>query len=118
MTDLSEILNWRRWNESITLSGQPMEEQLGAIRDLRVTHVINLGPHTNKGALEDEAGSVSALGMAYIYIPVDFENLTDGDFTHICEAARRWSSRDPCALHLQCPRICTFLSLREGGQRR
>ena len=80
MTNLEHILNWRRLNENITLSGQPSEAELIQIRDLGVTHIINLGPHHNKGALPDEAASVGALGMEYVYIPVEFEAPTDEDF--------------------------------------
>ena len=29
--DLPDILNWRRWDDRITLSGQPTEEQLAEI---------------------------------------------------------------------------------------
>jgi len=67
------------------LSGQPTEEQLAEIRDMSVTHVINLGPHTNKGALDDEPCTISALGVEYIYIPVDFENPMSEDFDKFCE---------------------------------
>lgn len=80
MTDLPHILNWRRITARLTTSGQPSEEQLGDIRNLGVSHIINLGPHHNTGALKDEAGSVAALGMTYIYIPVEFEAPTDQDF--------------------------------------
>jgi len=86
MPDLPHVLNWRRRDPRTTLSGQPSETQLAEIKALGVSHVINLGPHTNKGALEDEAGTVSALGMTYVYIPVDFDNPTDEDFTTFCEA--------------------------------
>ncbi len=86
MTDLPEILNWRRLSDTVTTSGQPTEDQLHAIKGLGVTHVINLGPHHNKGALTDEAGSLAALGMTYIYIPVEFENPTDTDFSKFCDA--------------------------------
>lgn len=53
MHDLPEVFNWRRLDAEITLSGQPTEAQLSQTRDLGVTHIINLGPHTNKGALND-----------------------------------------------------------------
>ncbi|WP_282607785.1 protein tyrosine phosphatase family protein [Pelagibius sp. Alg239-R121] len=86
MRDLPDILNWRRLDDRITLSGQPTEEQLAEIRDLGVTHVINLGPHHNKGALADEAGTIVTLGMEYIYIPVEFGNPTDEDFAKFCDA--------------------------------
>ena len=78
--DPKDIINWRRWSDKITLSGQPTEQQLSEIAALGVTHVINLGPHWNKGALEDEAASVADAGMEYIYIPVDFDAPTQADF--------------------------------------
>lgn len=80
MTDLPHILNWRRISPRITTSGQPSEDELAEIRDLGVTHIINLGPHHNKGALPDEPGTVAALGMTYVYIPVEFDAPTDADF--------------------------------------
>ena len=80
MTDPTHILNWRRINDRITTSGQPSEAELEEIRTLGVTHVINLGPHHNKGALTDEPGTVKGLGMVYVYIPVDFESPSDTDF--------------------------------------
>jgi protein tyrosine phosphatase (PTP) superfamily phosphohydrolase (DUF442 family) len=86
MTDLNPIFNWRRMSELITLSGQPTEEQLAELKAEGVTHVINLGIHESEDALPDEAGSVAALGMQYIHIPVDFENPTDQDFNTFCEA--------------------------------
>jgi len=80
MRELPEIINWRRLDERITLSGQPTEQQLAQIKSLGVTHIVNLGLHTNKGALKDEAATVAELGMSYTYIPVDFENPTSVDF--------------------------------------
>lgn len=85
MRELTEILNWRRWDDRVTLSGQPTEVQLSQIKDLGVSHIVNLGPHTNKGALDDEAGSVAQLGMAYVYIPVDFEEPTEEDYVAFCK---------------------------------
>ena len=80
MRDLPHILNWRRISGRITTSGQPSEAELAEIKSLGVTHVVNLGPHHNKGALEDEPGTVSGLGMTYVYIPVEFDHPTDADF--------------------------------------
>jgi len=89
MRDLPEVINWRRLDERTSLSGQPTEKQLAQIKDLGVTHIVNLGPHSNKGALKDEAGTVAELGMSYIYIPVDFEKPTDSDFQGFVEAIER-----------------------------
>ena len=84
--DLPHILNWRRVTDRLTTSGQPSEAQLAEIAATGVTHVINLGPHHNKGALADEPGSVAALGMTYVYIPVEFEQPTDADFEAFAKA--------------------------------
>ena len=99
MRDLPEVLNWRRLNDQITLSGQPTETQLAKIRDLGVNHVVNLGPHHNEGALKDEAGTIAELGMKYIYIPVDFDNPTDQNFEAFCDALESLSGHQ---VHVHC----------------
>lgn len=99
MTDLPHILNWRRINARLTTSGQPTEDQLGDIRDLGVTHVINLGPHDNKGALRDEPGAIAALGMTYVYIPVAFDAPTLGDFEAFKSAIE---ARPDARIHVHC----------------
>lgn len=109
MRDLTEILNWRRLNGSISLSGQPTEAQFGQIAESGVTHVINLAPHTNKGALPDEAGTVAELGMTYVHIPVDFDNPTEQDFCEFCEAFERVKAMP---VHIHCmynARVTAFI---------
>ena len=99
MTDLNEILNWRRRDSRVTLSGQPSEAQLAKIAESGVTRVINLGPHDNKGALKDEPGTVAGLGMTYIYIPVDFDTPTEDNYTAFCDQL----AKDPDQpLHVHC----------------
>ncbi|MDX8349993.1 protein tyrosine phosphatase family protein [Cognatiyoonia sp. IB215446] len=80
--DPEHILNWRRVNAHLTTSGQPDAAQLAEIRDLGVTHIVNLGLGHGKDALPDEADKVAALGMRYTHIPVDFEGPTDQDFAN------------------------------------
>ena len=99
MTNLSQILNFRRLDERITLSGQPTEDQLAQIAAAGVSHVINLGPHHNKGALDDEEASVTALGMEYIYIPVEFESPSDDDFDQFCTALQNLPTQ---RIHVHC----------------
>jgi len=84
MSDPTAIYNWRRLDERTTTSGQPTEAQLRALRDIGVRHIVNQGLHSHEKALPDEAGSVSALGMNYIHIPVDFRNPTESDFEQFC----------------------------------
>ncbi len=117
MTDLPHILNWRRINARITTSGQPTESQLSDIQKLGVTHIINLGPHDNTGALKDEQGTVASLGMMYIYIPVDFENPTDQDFAAFKSSIE---AHPDAKFHVHCiynARVSAFFYryAREGG---
>lgn len=81
-----DILNFRRIDAQVTTSGQPTEEELALLAGSGVKTIINLGPHWNKGALPDEAASVAALGMKYIYIPVDFDAPTRADFEEFRDA--------------------------------
>lgn len=100
MQDLTEILNWRRIDDRITTSGQPTEAQMADLKSLGVTHIVNLGiHHDGKGALEDEPGTVAGLGMAYIYIPVDFENPTDADYRAFKQAL---AEHPKATIHVHC----------------
>lgn len=84
--DPSHILNWRRVNAQITLSGQPSASEFAQIKACGTRHVINLGPYDNAGALEDEPGTLAALGLGYTYIPVDFDAPSEADFAGFCAA--------------------------------
>ncbi|CAN5291219.1 protein tyrosine phosphatase family protein [soil metagenome] len=80
ISDPTDIFMWRRINDWLTSSGQPTEDQLGVIKTLAITHIVNLGLHTHEQALADEAASVRALDMHYIHIPVAFDRPTQEDF--------------------------------------
>lgn len=82
--DLPMILNWRRLDEWLTTSGQPTETQLAEIKELGVTHIVNLGLHDHDRAL-DEQSSVTNLGMAYHHIPVDFAAPQQDEFIRLCD---------------------------------
>ena len=77
---MDEIYNARKIDDHLTTSGQPTEEQLRALADAGFDTVINLAPHDGRTALADEPGLVQALGMAYHYLPVAWENPTEPDF--------------------------------------
>ncbi len=98
MTDPSDITNWRRLDERTTTSGQPTEAQLARIAGLGTGYVVNLGLHTHERALRDEAGTVAALGMRYIHIPVAFDAPTEEDFTRF-RAALEVSQGAPVHVH-------------------
>lgn len=99
MGELTGVINWRRVTKRVTTSGQPTEVQLAQIRALGVDDVINIGPHSNKGALADEAGTLAGLGMRYVYIPVDFEAPTEDDFVAFCAAMKEVIDRP---VHVHC----------------
>lgn len=98
MTTPESIYNWHRLDARTTSSGQPTEAQLDALAAIGVRHVINLAPHSHRHALPDEAASVAALGMRYVYIPVDFSAPTEADFAAFCTAMAELDN-DPVHVH-------------------
>ena len=107
--DAPDILNWRRWNDTVTLSGQPSEAQFADLAAKGVKHVINLGPYSNKGALHDEPGCLAALGLSYTYIPVDFDAPTDADYDAFVTA---FETHKSAPLHVHCiynARVSAFM---------
>ncbi len=70
---LSAIHNYRCVDDSLSTSGQPTVTQLSDIAAAGFTTVINLALHDDpRYALPDEPGTVRALGLEYIHIPVQF----------------------------------------------
>src|SRR3954467_15707618 len=79
-TSITETRNFRRIDDSLLTAGQPNEEQLGDVADQGCKVVINLALHDDpRYSLRDEAGTVRALGMDYIHIPVQFGAPTEQD---------------------------------------
>ena len=99
MTAPDPIFNWRRIDVRTTTSGQPTEAQLAELAAAGVRHVINLAPHNHRHALPDEAASVVALGMRYVYIPVDFNAPTEMDFNRFCAAMENLGNNP---VHVHC----------------
>ena len=71
----------------VASSGQPSEQQLAQVAAAGFNVVINLGLHDDPSyALRDEAGTVRALGMRYVHIPVQFSTPTLDDLTMFMDA--------------------------------
>lgn len=107
--DDAGVLNFRRLSPTLTTSGQPSEAQFAAIRDAGVRTVINLALTDSPGALPDEPGTLAALGLRYVHIPVDFKNPTEADFTRFCEAIDEIGD---APVHIHCAanyRVSAFL---------
>lgn len=54
-------------------SGQLSKADIGTLPGLGIQAVINLAPPTSSNALSGEAELISALGITYVQIPVDWE---------------------------------------------
>lgn len=77
---IDAIYNYRQIDARLATSGQPDEQEFAAIAAAGYTVVINLALHDNpRYALADERRTVSALGMTYINIPVQFDAPADED---------------------------------------
>ena len=110
MSEPSDILNWRRVDDRLTLSGQPTKDQCQALAEAGVEAIINLAPKDNSGALQDEAEVFATLGVAYHYIPVDFDNPTDADFSAFCDAM---TAHEADVVHVHCiynARVTAFMT--------
>lgn len=107
--DPADIFMWRRMDDRLTTSGQPSDTQFAAIGALGVTHVVNLGLHSHEKALPDEAETVSALGMAYIHIPVPFDDPAEADFSQFVAIMQDLEGE---SIHIHCIanfRVSAFL---------
>ncbi len=98
MSNPIKIFGWYRFDDRLTSSGQPSEEQLREIAALGVKHIVNLGLHTHERALLDEATSVKKLGMNYIHIPVEFDAPTEDDFDRFCSVMGELA-KEPVHVH-------------------
>jgi len=85
---VQDIFNYLRISEYISTSGQPTEKQFALVKAAGFEDVINLAPHNVENSLANEAEVLSALGINYIHIPVDFGNPTDADFSEFCSVLK------------------------------
>lgn len=123
MTDsLAEIRNLRRISPALATSGQPTEQHLAAIAAEGFEVVVNLALHDDpRYSLKDEAGSVAALGMEYIHIPVAFDRPTREDLRAFMAAMAQHRGQKiwvHCAANM---RVTAFVglhwALQEGWDR-
>ena len=119
---LSSIHKHRAVSDRLGTSGQPTVAQLGAIAEAGYTTVINLALHDDpRYSLPDEPGTVRALGMRYVHIPVRFAAPTRADLRAFFEAMDAHAGETlwvHCAANI---RVSAFLGLygvlRQGADR-
>lgn len=111
-TLVSHIRNFRQAAPDLATSGQPTEEQLGAIAAAGYEVIVNLALHNDpRYSLRDEASSVRALGLDYVHIPVQFGAPTEGDLLTFFDTMDRNSGRRiwiHCAANM---RVTAFVGL-------
>lgn len=107
----NEIFNYIKVNDRLITGGMPTADQLRAAAEEGVTAVINLATFNPGYSLEREDELVESLGMAYVHIPVQWDDPTDADFADFEEAFTRLSSGKVllhCAANF---RVTAFYSL-------
>ena len=67
-----EIYNYRRVDDRVITGGHPNAQQLRDAAHEHFDAVINLAPVDHRSVVDEEA-LVRSLGMAYHYIPVDWQ---------------------------------------------
>jgi protein tyrosine phosphatase (PTP) superfamily phosphohydrolase (DUF442 family) len=107
--DRRDIFNFRRLSPTLTTSGQPSEEDFAAMAAAGIGTVINLALPDSPRALADEAGTLGALGLRYIAIPVDFTAPREEDFAAFVIA---YEGLGDAPAHIHCAanyRVAAFL---------
>jgi protein tyrosine phosphatase (PTP) superfamily phosphohydrolase (DUF442 family) len=77
----------------LVTSGQPSAEALANLEALGFQAVIYLAPPTVSDAVRDEPLIVSRQGLAFINIPIRFEQPTEADFDAFAAALRGLGDR-------------------------
>ena len=90
---LLEIHACRPIGPNLITAGQPLESQFKAIREAGFNAVVNLALPTSTGALPNEGSLVTALGMAYVQLPVDFNAPSSADFRAFSGVMEAFSER-------------------------
>jgi uncharacterized protein (TIGR01244 family) len=109
---VDEIYNYRRIDERLATSGQPSEEELAAIAQAGYSVVINLALHDDpRYSLRDEAGTVIALGMQYVHIPVAFDDPREAQLLAFFDAMDRHRAERVWAHCAANKRVASFFGL-------
>lgn len=109
---VTDIYNYHALDGLLSTSGQPSEDELRSVAADGFEVVINLALHDNpRYSLPDEPGLVTALGLTYVHIPVQFDAPTEGDlfaFFAAMEAHRDRRKLVHCAAN---KRVSSFVGL-------
>jgi uncharacterized protein (TIGR01244 family) len=109
--DTNEPLNYRVLSNRLITSGQPDEEQLAQVAAIGISTVVNLASDDEWYTLEDEPGTVAALGMSYYHIPVIWQAPALSDLEQFMALMDRLADQ-PVFVHCTAnKRVSTFIFL-------
>ena len=109
---LEEIRDFYRLSDRIGTAGQPTCEQFDAVADAGYEVVLNLAPfQADSGALASEAEVVTARGMEYVHIPVDWSAPRPEDAEAFFAAMRAHAGRKLFVHCIANRRVSAFLYL-------
>ena len=114
--DPEHIVHWQRIDARTTTSGRLKAEDIAALADLGVRHVINLALTDSPGALAGEDALLARLGLRYSHIPVPFGAPEESHY----QSFRAAYEADDEPVHVHCImnyRVSAFFYRyhREGG---
>jgi len=75
-----DIQNYYKVDERIITGGQPTEGQIRSVAEDGYQVVVNLATIDPRYSLDDEGGLAQSVGLAYLHIPVAWEQPTAADF--------------------------------------
>ena len=109
---LTGIYRYHAVHDGLSTSGQPTEAELARVARAGFAVVINLALHDDpRYSLRDERGTVAALSMEYVHIPVRFGAPTESDLESFFAAMKRHRHQKilvHCAANV---RVSAFLGL-------
>lgn len=88
-------------DDLLCTAAQPGAEQLSALGETGLRHVINLALPSSDHAVADEGARLAAQGITYVNIPVPWENPQPAQFLLFAQVL--WAMRDePVLVHCAC----------------
>jgi len=113
---IEDTFNFRRISDRVTTSGLLNAEQLADLQREGYQAVINLLPDSHDYAVHEEPTIVRDQGLDYVYIPVDFDAPTHGDFVAFTDSMR---AHVDDKVHVHCAanyRVSAFYGLYAQSQ--
>ena len=102
-TDPTDICKFQRLTPRTTTSGRLRDEDLPALAEIGVRHVVNLALDNHPEALANEAAKLAALGIGYTHIPVPFDDPRDEHFQAFAAAlADAEAETNGAPVHVHC----------------